>query len=266
MKKTLIAVLVAIATTTVSAQWLNYPTPGIPRLADGKPNLSASAPRTREGTPDLSGIWQLEAAPSPSDSPADYPAGVEFRNMGARLKGGLPYQPWAAALAKQRTADLGKDDPVSYCRPAGAIRLLTYPPYRKIIQTPGVLVILSERDVTFRQIFTDRRPLPVDPNPSWNGYSTGRWEKDTLVVETIGFHDGIWLDRNGSPMTDAARMTERFRRVNLGKLETEITIDDPKAYTKPWTVTLTHVLIPDTELLEYYCLENEKDVTHLVGR
>jgi hypothetical protein len=167
---------------------------------------------------------------------------------------------------KKRTADLGKDDPVAWCRPAGALRILTYPPPRKIIQLPGLVVILSERDVSYRQIFTDGRPLPKDPEPSWNGYSTGKWEGETLVVHTNGLHDGIWLDRIGSPMTDAAKMTERFRRVNYGHLEIEVTIDDPKAYTKPWSVKLNQLIVLNTELLDYYCLENEKDDNHLVGK
>jgi hypothetical protein len=251
--------------TPAHAQWLHYPTPGIPRDAGGKPNLSAPAPRTADGKPDLSGIWQLEAR-CPPEGCQDYPGAPEFANFGARLPGGLPYQPWAAALVKERSAQLGRDDPVAWCRPAGALRLLTFPPPRKLLQLPGVVVILSERDVTFRQIFTDGRPLPKDPEPSWNGYSTGKWERDTLVVETIGLRDGIWLDRNGSPMTDAARITEKFRRVNYGRLEIEVTVDDAKAYTKPWTVTLNQNFLPDTELLEYRCNDNEKDATHLVGR
>ena len=269
MTKAVVAILLAMAAVPLSAQWLSYPTAGIPRTPDGTPNRSAPAPRTRDGRPDLSGIWQLEPSPCNPQSIGgcgDYPAGREFGNIGARLTGGLPYQPWAADIVKKRTADLGKDDPVSWCQPAGALRLLTYPPYRKIIQTPGVTVILSERDVTYRQIFTDGRPLPKDPSPSWNGYSSGRWEADTLIVETIGFRDGTWLDRNGSPMTEAAKMTEKFRRVNFGNLDVEVTIDDPKAYTKPWTVTLHQVIVPDTELLDYYCQENEKDTAHLVGK
>jgi hypothetical protein len=144
--------------------------------------------------------------------------------------------------------------------------LLTYPPYRKIVQMPGLMVIMSERDVTFRQIFTDGRPLPKDPQPSFTGYSSGHWEGDTLVVQTIGFRDGMWLDRSGSPMTDAAKLTERFRRVNYGNLEIEITLDDPKAYTAPWTVRLNQFIVLNTELLEYFCQENEKDLPHLVGK
>jgi hypothetical protein len=194
------------------------------------------------------------------------PASAEFANIGARLKGGLPYQPWAAELVKKRSADLGKDDPVTKCLPAGALRLLTFPPYRKIVQAPGLIVILSERDVTYRQIFTDGRPLPQDPQPTPNGYSSGRWEADTLVVETNGFKDGMWLDRIGSPITDAARMTERYRRINYGNLEIEVTIDDPKAYTAPWTVKMNQFIVLNTELLDYVCLENEKDLPHLVGK
>ena len=198
--------------------------------------------------------------------PRDYPAAPEFLNLGAKLRGGLPYQPWAAELVRTRSADLGKDDPVGLCRPGGAVRILTFPPYRKFIHSPGLFVILSERDVTYRQIFTDGRPLPKDPEPSWNGYSTGRWQGDALVVETNGLRDGTWLDRNGSPMTDAARMIERFRRVDYGRLEVELTIDDPKAYTRPWSVTLNQVIVLDTDLLDYNCLDNEKDAAHLVGR
>jgi len=249
----------------MSAQWLNYPTSGVPRLATGKPNLAAPAPRRADGKPDLSGIWQLEAA-CPPEGCNDYPAGPEFLDIGARIKGGLPYQPQTADLVAKRAAQLGRDDPVGRCRPAGVIRLLTFPPPRKILQLPELVVILSERDVTFRQIFTDGRPLPKDPDPSWNGFSTGKWQGDTLVVETIGFRDGVWLDRKGNFMTDAAKMTERFRRVNYGRLEIEVTIDDPKAYTKPWTIKLNEQILVDTELLEYYCLDNEKDASHLVGK
>jgi hypothetical protein len=247
-------------------QWIHYPTASVPRTPDGTPNLVAPAPKTADGKPDLSGIWQTENSPCPPEGCPDMPSSPEFLNIGARLPGGLPYQPWAAELVKKRMADYGKDDPVSHCRPAGALRLLTYPPYRKIVQTPGLMLILSERDVTYRQIFTDGRPLPEDPDPSFTGYSTGHWEGDSLVVHTNGFRDGMWLDRSGSPLTDAAKMTERFRRVNYGSLEIEITVDDPKAYTAPWTVKLKQRIVLDSELLEYFCQDNEKDSPHLVGK
>jgi hypothetical protein len=256
--------LVLATSVSAHAQWLNYPTAGLPRMRDGKPNLLAPAPRTSDGKPDLSGIWQLEAKCPPDGCP-DYAAAPEFLDFGARLAGGLPYQPWAAALVKQRAALFGKDDPVASCRPPGALRILTFPPPRKFIQLPGLVVILSERDVTYRQLFADGRPLPEDPEPSWNGYSSGKWERDTFVVETRGFRDGIWLDRKGSPMTDAAKLTERFRRVNYGRLEIDVTVDDPKAYTKPWSVKLNQVIVLNTELLDYFCLDNEKDAKHMVG-
>ena len=157
----------------------------------------------------------------------------------------------------------GKDDPLSGCLPGGIIKMQTGPFFNKIVQAPGLVLVLNEREATYRQIFMDGRPLPVDPQPSWRGYSTGKWDGDTLVVQTNGFRDGIWLDRNGSPLTDAAKVTERFRRVNYGQLEIEITVDDPKAYTAPWTVKLNHLIVLDTELLEFICLENEKDAPHL---
>jgi hypothetical protein len=259
-------IAVIAMTMSVHAQWLNYPTAGVPRTLDGKPNLSAPAPRTADGKPDLSGIWQLEPRPCPAEGCADYSPGPEFLDFGARLKGGLPYQPWAANLVKERSTQLGRDDPVGACRPGGALRILTFPPFRKFIQLPGLFIILSERDVTYRQIFTDGRPLPKDPEPTFNGYSTGKWDGDTLVVQTIGLRDGTWLDRNGSPSTDAARLTERFHRVNYGRVEIDVTVDDPKAYTRPWTTKLTQLIVLDSELLDYHCLDNEKDAPHMVGK
>jgi hypothetical protein len=259
-------VLVVVAGASLHAQWLKHPTAGVPRTPDGRPNLSAPAPRAADGKPDLSGIWQLQPVPCPADGCGDYPGGPEFRDFGARLKGGLPYQPWAAALVKERSEQFGRDDPVGFCKPGGALRILTFPPFRKFLQMPGLFVILSERDVTYRQIFVDGRPLPDDPTPAWNGYSVGAWEGDALVVRTIGFRDDTWLDRNGSPMTAAAKVTERFRRINFGRLEIDVTVDDPKAYTRPWTVTLTQLLVPDTELLDYHCLDNERDRGHMVGK
>ena len=262
-----VAALVSIAAPALlSAQWIHYPTSGVPKLPDGSPNLKAPAPRTADGKPDLSGIWQTETAPCPPGGCPDMPSSREFVNIGASLAGGLPYRPWAVELVKKRMADYGKDDPVTHCQPAGALRLLTFPPFRRFVQTPGLLVILSERDVTYRLIYTDNRPLPEDPQPSYTGYSSARWEGDTLVVHTIGLHDGMWLDRSGSPMTDAAKITERYARVNFGTLEIEITVDDPKAYTKPWTVKFNQLIVLNTELLEYFCQENEKDLPHLVGK
>jgi hypothetical protein len=260
--------LTALMVATAHAQWVNYPTRGVPRTPDGRPNLNAPPPRTADGKPDFTGIWQLEPDASCPEvgCQVDYPVGSEFRNLGAKLKGGLPYQPWAAALVKERTAQLGKDDPVGFCKPGSAVRILTYPPYRKFLQMPDLFVILSERDVTYRQIFTDGRPLPQDPDPTFNGYSVGRWDGDTLVVRTNGLREGTWLDRNGSPISDVAKMTERFRRVTYGRLEIDLTIDDAKAYTRPWTVTLAQRIVLDTELMDYHCTDNEKSQPHMVGK
>ena len=258
--------LVVILTPSLHAQWINYPTRGVPRTLDGRPDLSAPAPRLPDGKPDFSGIWQLEPRPCPPEGCGDYAPGPEFIDFGARMPGGLPYQPWAAAAVKERTDQLGKDDPVGLCRPGGALRILTFPPFRKFLQLPDLFVILSERDVTYRQVFMDGRPLPDDPTPTFNGYSIGRWDGDTLVVSSHGFRDGIWLDRNGSPMSDAAKLTERFRRVTYGRLEVDVTLDDPKVYTRPWTVTLAQRIVLDTELLDYHCMDNEKDAHRLVGK
>jgi hypothetical protein len=263
----IVAAIASAGPAPLSAQWLKYPTAGVPRLPSGLPNLRAPAPRTADGKPDLSGVWEPEKNRTcPPEGCFDMLAGEQFFNIGWGLKDGLPYRPWAADARKIRMAENGKDDPVSRCLPGGVVKLHTTPLLRKIIQTPGLLVSLNETDATYRQIFTDGRTLPVDPEPSWKGYSSGRWEGDTLVVESNGFRDGLWLDRSGSPLTDAAKMTERFRRVNYGKLEIEITVNDPKAYSAPWTVTLNQLIVVDTDLLDYVCLENEKDVKHLVGR
>jgi hypothetical protein len=249
------------------AQWLDYPTAGVPRLPNGSPNLQAPAPRTADGKPDFSGIWEPEKnRPCPPEGCADMQVPLEFLNIGSSLKNGAPYQPWAAELKKTRTEQNGKDDPVSRCLPGGVVKLHTTPQLRKILQVPGLLVTLNEMDATYRQIFTDGRPLPPVDMPAFKGYSTGKWEGDTLVVQTIGFPDGMWLDRNGSPMTDAAKITERFRRINFGKMEIEITIEDPKAYSAPWTIKLNHNIVLDTELIDYICLENEKDAGKLIGK
>jgi hypothetical protein len=251
----------------VPAQWLNYPTPGVPHTPEGKPNLSAPAPRTADGKPDLSGVWDVDHnRPCPPEGCDDMRIPQEFLNIGWSLKGGLPYQPWAADLAKSRTAQYGIGDPGTHCLPTGIVKTLTTPLLRKIVQTTGLIVMLSERDASYLQIFTDGRPLPVDPQPSWNGYSSGKWDGDTLVVETTGFRDDLWLDRNGSPLTSAGHVTQRFRRINYGTLEIEITVNDPKAYTRPWTVKLRQFIVLNTDLLDYICLENEKDGNHLIAR
>jgi hypothetical protein len=246
-------------------QWVHYPTPGVPRKANGAPELTAPAPRLPDGKPDFSGIWHA-AKRIPCDSEisrfiqcdSEIGGSPQARDFGVDLRGGLPYQPWAAELAKQRRADQGVDDPHVRCLPDNPPRTWTMPHLTKAIHTPKLLVLLYEVNAMYRQIFIDGRPLPQDPSPGWNGYSTARWDGDTLVVQTAGFRDGLWIDMGGSPMSDAAKLTERIRRPNFGTLEVAVTIDDPKVYMRPWTVALTENIELDTELIDEICLENEK--------
>ena len=255
----------ALFLVPAAGQWLNYPTPGIPRTPDGKPNLSAPAPRGAGGKPDLSGLWEMEHnRPCAPEGCADQQTSHEFSNIGSSLKDGLPYRPSVAEMVKARTPENRVDDPLAHCLPIGPVRLHTFTGFKKITQTPQLVAILYEYNATYRQIIIDGRPVPVDPNPAWNGYSSGKWEGDTLVVETNGLRDGQWLDMAGSPLSDAARITERFRRVNYGTLEIELTVDDLKTYTKPWMVKLKQTIKLDTDLLDYICIENEKDIQHLV--
>lgn len=256
--------IVATCPPAVFAQWLDYPTPAVPRTPDGKPNLSAPAPRTANGKPDLSGMWGWKTIGPPCGARCtDLQISWEFLNIARNLKGGLPYQPWAAELVNKRKADKAKDDPNVRCMPRGALRIWTDDYYKRIFEAPDRVIVLTERNMQYRQIFTDGRPLPVDPNPTWNGYSTAKWDGDTLVVQTIGFRDDLWLDANGNPLTNTGKMTEKIRRPNFGTLQIEITIDDPKNYTAPWTITMNQPIVFDSELLDYYCLENERDAVHM---
>jgi len=261
------AAVLLVMSATLSAQWLNYPTAGVPKTAAGTPDLNAPAPRTAAGKPDFSGVWMAEKNRlCPPYGCTDMEVNEQFMDLGWGLRGGLPYQPWARDVMLARKAVAGKDDPGSHCLPTSVVKLHTTPLYKKIVQTPALLVILNEIGTSYRQIFIDGRPLPADPQPAWNGYSTAHWEGDALVVETNGFRDGTWLDRNGSPLTEAAKMTERFRRVNYGHLEVEITVNDSKAYTAPFTVKLNEFIALDTDLMDYVCQENEKDNAHLIGK
>jgi hypothetical protein len=276
-----IAVLLFLS-TPLWAQWPNYPTKNVPKTKDGKPDLNGPVPRTPDGKPDLTGLWEARGGPggggngqrgggTPSNAPLPTaqapPAAVTdggpplatFFNIGAGFKEGLPFTPWAAELKKKRQADNAKDNPDAHCLPIGLTQLHLHPQPRKIIQTPDVTVIMYEAQGEVRQIFTDGRPVPNnDPQPWWHGYSVGHWEGDTLVVETTGFRDDVWLDVNGSPLTSTGKMTERFRRLNYGTLEIVITVEDPKAYTKPFTVRVNQRIMLDTDLIEFVCNENEK--------
>ena len=267
-----VAILLSAA---LHAQWLPYPTPGVPKAPDGKPNLEGPAPRTADGKPDLTGIWEFvgnrrpaaEVGASLGLGPPAPNRPNQFFNIGSTLKDGLPFKPAAAELRKQRSSQNNKDNPDAHCLPIGLMQLHTHPQPRKIIQTPSVIAILYEAQAGVRQIFTDGRPLPANkPQPWWYGYSVGHWDGDTLVVETNGFRDDVWLDVEGSPLTNAGKMIERFRRVNYGNLEIQITVDDPSVYTKPWTVQVNQKIMLDTDLIEFICDENEKDAPHLLGK
>ena len=274
----LLAAVALAASGSLSAQWRAFPSPGVPRTPNGQPDLKGPAPKTADGKPDFSGIWRFVDDPNARTGvlpPPGAGAGVgqrvrgliQFFDIGATLPDGLPFRPWAADLRKKRVEDNNKDNPDAHCLPIGLVQLHTHPEPRKIIQTPRVLVILYEANGGIRQIFTDGRPLPGDDaQPWWYGYSSGKWEGDTLVVETKGFRDDGWLDVEGSPLTEAAKMTERFRRPDYGDMEVEITVDDPKAYTRPWTVKVHHRIMLNTELIEFVCNENEKDVPHLTEK
>jgi hypothetical protein len=249
MKTVAFAILLSAVTTPLAAQWLTYPTPGMPRAADGKPNLAAPAPRTPDGKPDLTGVW-LRMSSYGRDVAADLkPADV---------------QPWAKTLVERRMEDLGIDHMSHLCLPWGP-NYSTSQRRAKIVQTPGLILILDE-DLTYRQIYLDGRPLETNPHPSWMGYSVGRWEGDTLVVESFGFNDRTWLDAIGHPHTEALRTTERYRRTDFGHMDIQVTLSDPGAYTKPWTVPLRAELTPDTELLETVCNESPSQREHWIGK
>lgn len=234
------------------AQWLHTPVT-VPLTADGKPDLNAPTPRAPDGHPDLSGVWMPHTAPL-----QDLSIAVD--------KADIPYLPWAADLTKQRADGArGKDDPAAHCVP-GMPKLIYLPYPYKIYQLPGVTVILYEGFTTFRQIFTDGRELPMDPQPSWIGYSVGRWDGDTFVVETMGVTEQTWMDNAGRPHSDALRITERYRRRNVGTMDVTVTFDDPKTYARPWTANISPSrLVVGQDLLEYVCTENNRDVEHMIG-
>jgi hypothetical protein len=254
--------------SSLTAQWPSYPTAATPRTPDGQVKLDAPAPRTADGKPDLSGVWEaVRTGTGQQIVGTDVPPlsrTSQFWNIGAGLEGDLPLRSWAKELRDKRIADHSKDNPDAHCLPIGFTQLHNHPQPRKIIQTPTLIVMLYEANGGIRQIFLDGRPLPDnDPQPWWYGYSIGKWNGDTLIVESTGFRDGGWLDVNGAPLTDAAKLTERFRRVNYGNLEIEVTVDDPKAYTRPWTaVKMRHRLLPGDELIEFVCGENEQSSRH----
>jgi hypothetical protein len=255
MKTVITLIVLSASLWPVEAQWANYPTPNIPRTADGKPNLSAPSPRTAAGKPDLSGLWEKIS---------NY-----GNNVAADLKP-ADIQPWAQALVKSRLENLGKDHMIPQCLPMGPGYITdggtTAGGITKIIQTPTLIIFLSQ-DMTYRQIYMDGRTLEANPNPSWMGYSVGHWEGDTLVVESNGYNDKTWLDRSGHPHTEALRTIERYRRPDFGHLEYTLTLEDPAVYAKPWTLTMGAKLAADTEIIEYVCAENAQSaLKHWAGK
>ena len=251
-----------LAALLLLAQWLDHPDRNIPRTKDGKPVLTAKAPRTRDGKPDLSGIWLADNTPGLKGTNGE-PLPRHFISITFDMKNeDVPFTPEGAAAFRKNLAGNGKDDPTSTCHPIGAPAIDTVPIPYKIIQTPNLVVILYEGDTVYRQIFTDGRKHAETTIPSWMGYSVGRWEGDTLVVETTGFNDKSWLDRIGHTHSDAMKVTERFHRRDLGHLDVTITIDDPKTFTRPITFTQPNTLTPDGDLLEYFCTDNEQDSAH----
>ena len=229
------------------AQWIDYKTPGLPRGADGKVNMTAPRPMTADGKPDLTGLWRMEPKIDPT-----------------RTLDAAGPQPWVVDAAKKFMHELGREDTGVLCLPSGP-RAATSAPYAKFIQTPAVTTILYE-SLAYRQIFTDGRSLPVDPNPTWLGYSVGRWEGNTFVISTIGYNDRTFLDDfGGHRHTEALRVTERMTRRDIGHMDVEVTFEDPKAYAKPIVIPVEATLQPDTDLIEYVCNENERSRPRLVG-
>ena len=273
---TVLLIVIVAGSGSFAAQWFTYPSPRAPRTASGAVDLSAPAPRLANGKPDVSGVWMtgepacvirgtlpvselLKLMPRSRQCP---PRTASFSrqsiNIGIDMPGGLPYQPWLAKLVDERTANQAIDDPHIRCLPDLFVRAYGLPHYLKFVQTPDLLVMLNEYNGVYRQVFTDGRPLPDAPNPSWQGYSTGTWSDERLVIDTIGFRNDLWIDWDGSVITESAKVRERIRRTDFGHLEIEVTVDDPKAYTKPWTVTLRQQFAPDTELIDEICAEGEK--------
>jgi hypothetical protein len=244
MKIFICAAILTVFAMPAAAQWLQHPTPGIPRTADGTPNLTAPAPRAADGKPDLTGLWNRANSI------------VDLKPEDAK--------PWVQALVRQRAEDFGKDNPRYLCLPEGP-GSYTRAGLMRILQTPAMIVILNE-DLTYRQIFLDGRALESDPSPSWMGYSVGHWDGDTLVVESSGFNDRTWLDGRGYPHTEALRVTERYRRADFGHLEIEVTFQEPAAYSKPWTIRVGALFAADTELLVAVCNEGQSGREHWVGK
>ena len=261
-----LALTALVAGPHAHGQWAQLPHKSIPRTATGEPDLTAPAPRAADGKPKLSGVWLADAEPLPEGIQSvegDLPLPRHMINIAADLEPAeVELRPWAAELLEQRLAGGGKDSPIAHCKPTGVPHLNANPLPYKIVQTPDLVLILYEENTVFRQIFLDGREPVEDALPRWLGYSTGTWEGDELVVGTTGLSEESWLDGMGHPHTDSMRVIERFRRRDAGHLEIETTIDDPDAYARPITYIVTATAVPDDDLLEYFCTENEKSSVH----
>jgi len=269
-------VLFALLSTVAQAQWLNFPVPGTPRTRDGKPNLAAPAPRAANGKPDLSGVWHVQPT-SLAEMKRLYGEHADVVNVpGMELDTiskyainilvdfkpeEAPMRPGAAEILHLRVPS---EFPDTNCLPAGIPTASLVSEPAKMVQSPGLIVILYESEDGHRQIYTDGRKLPKEvAQPAWLGYSVGKWENDTLVVESAGFNDKSWLDVMGHPHSEALRIVERYRRRDFGHMDVEMTFDDPQMYTKPFTIKFTQELLADSDLFESFCNENEKDRAHL---
>ncbi len=250
---TLAALIVTIA--PASAQWDLYIRPDLPRTPDGKVDMDAPPLRTSYGKPDLQGFWM------PTDQVK------HLLNIAADLgEDGPPLTEWGREVLDERVENNGVNHPGAYCLPSGIPEKDNIPDGLKLVQTEDLTIFLYESRTIYRQVFTDGRPLPKDPQPTWMGYSIGHWEDDTFVVETIGQNGRTWLDMRGHPGTESLRVIERFTRPSIGHMDIEVTIEDPKAYTEPWVVNMDWTLQPDFELIESICEENNRDPNHMVGK
>jgi len=261
------AVLAALlASAPAAAQWVGYPTPHVPRKADGKVDMTAPTPRLANGKPDFTGIWisdRTEPGQETISDTSSLPSGRHMQDMGVDMEGGLPYQPWQLPIVKKRTENLAIEDPHIRCLPDFFLRAYGLPHMLKWVHTPDILVMLNEMNAGYRQIFTDARALPDTPSPAWQGYSSAKWDGDTLVVDTIGMRDDTWIDWHGSVVTEAAKIHEEIRRLDFGHIEIKATVDDPKGYTKPWSITMRQRVVVDAELIDEICLENEQFVKRM---
>jgi len=251
---------------SVSAQWIGYPTKDVPRLDDGAVNMEAPTPRMPDGKPDFSGIWISDntkpGEPTPSDG-FNLPSSSHMANLGVNMPDGLPYQDWLKPIVKERTDNLAINDPHIRCIPDNFLRAYGLPHMLKFVHTEDLLVVLNEMNAGYRQVFTDGRDLPDDPTPSFQGYSSAEWSGDTLIIDTIGVRDDTWIDWNGSVLTEHGKVREEITRPDYGHLEITVTVDDPVAYTRPWTVHLKQRLVVDAELIDEICLENERFVEEM---